>query len=178
MGSGSECRTETVWASCLSNVLRLSWRWLKRAPQREGQVSASGLAVDHSKDDTMSSSQIGSGLVSNLRIIAGAVVTPSLPFICVLWWSIHKCAASSQLSALLFFHPTSLHTQLQPPWASADAGGELRNQCKESGLGQFGGRLVWIIHSPGETVASVVTEVYYRQGIPRLYHITTLISET
>lgn len=76
MGYGSECRTETVWASCLSNALRLSSRWLKRAPQREGQVSASGLAVDHSKDDTMSSSQTGSGLVSNLRIIAGAAVTP------------------------------------------------------------------------------------------------------
>lgn len=173
MGSGSECRTESVWASCLSNALRLSSRWLKRAPQREGQVSASGLAVDHSKDDTMSSSQIGSGLVSNLRIIAGAAVTPSLPFICVLWWSIHKC-----FLRCCSFIPLPSTRSCSPLEPLADAGGELRNQCKEPGLGQFGGRLVWIIHLPGETVANAVAEVYDRQGIPRLYHITTLISET
>lgn len=177
MRSGSECRRETVWASCLSNALGLSSRWLKRAPQREGQVSASGLAVDHSKDDTMSSSQIGSAPVSNLRTIAGSAVAPSLPFIRALWWSFHKCTASSQLSAL-FFHSHSLDTRLQPPWASVDARGELRNQCEELGLGQFGSHLVWIIHSPGETVADAVAEVYYRQRIPMLYHITALISET
>lgn len=149
MRSGFECRTETVWVSwwlCLSNVLRLSLRWLKRAPRRAGQVSATGLAVDHSKDDTMSSSEIGSEPVSNLRIIVDAAVTQSPSFIWALWWSIHRCVASLQFSALLFFHFLSPDTWLQPLWVSVE-NQSMHSHWEERNLVLDNLRcLVWIIN--------------------------------
>lgn len=144
MRSGFECRTEAVWESwwrCLSNVLHFSSRWLKRAPQCAGQVSAFGLVLDHSKDDTMSSSEIRSELMSNLRIIAAAAAAQSLPFI----WSTHKSAASLQFSALLFYHPSSTDTRLQPLQAAADAGRELKNQCTHAGKRGTWFRTIWAV---------------------------------
>lgn len=147
MRSGFECRTEIVWASwwrSLSNAHRLSLRWLKRAPERAGQVSASGLAVDHSEDDTMSSSETASEPVWRLRTVVDAAALQSLPFIWALWWSIHKCAVSLQFSALLFFHPSSPDTRLQPLFEPLRMLAEswkinaLTLGREELGFGQFG----------------------------------------
>lgn len=133
----------------LSNALRLNWRWLKRAPRRGGQVSASGLAADHSKDDTVSSSRIGPEPVWNSQIMAA---TPSLPFF--LFFKLLEYRAAFCFVVLSSRRPQtwgprpllSLSRVLAESWEI----NALTLGWEELGFGQFWGRLSWIIHPSGE----------------------------
>lgn len=188
MRSGFECRTEIVWASwwrSLSNVHRLSSRWLKRAPERAGQVSASGLAVDHSKDDTMSSSEIASEPVWSLRTVADAAALQSLPFIWALLVKYPQvcselavfCAAV--LSSLFPGHTAAAPFEPLRMLAESWKINALTLGREELGFGQFGPSCVNYSFVRRDSVTNAAAaEVHWRQRISRLYHIAALISET
>lgn len=187
MRSGFECRTETVWASwwrCLSNARRLSSRWLKRAPQRVGQVSAPGLAVNHSKDDTMSSSEIGSEPVLNLRLIADAAATQSLPFVWALLVKyLQVCGELAVFCIAVLSSPfpgLSGCSPFEPLRMLAESCWKINAltlRREELGFGQFGPSSVNYSFVSRDSVTNVAApEVYQRQRISKLYHIAALIA--
>lgn len=122
--------------------------------------------------------------VSKLGITAGAAATQPLLFIRALRRTIHKCAARFAaycvvvLSSPFPGHAAATPLSLCRCWWRAEK--SMRPHWDERNLvsDNLGSSCIWIIHSPGEAVANAVAEVYYRQRISRLYHITALISET